>query len=242
MSFAAPPGYELWWRMTEACAARQGKLEAVSWYVMPRGVAATTPTGEAVDGYWQDPGNRIVLASWAQFDGPVVRHEMLHALLGAVPGHPQDYFRLRCGGIVACGDECFEGVTTDSANPNSYTVLPPDSLEVSATITPATPSSSLYDGQFALIVSVTNKRTIPVFVSSPVGLEWRYRIQGPSFLIQRLGGTGDPQPATFQAGQTKQVAFDLVLRDFAWPPGILEVLPSFGGYEPKTPLQFTVAP
>jgi len=242
MSFAPPPAYQLWWRMTETCAARQGRLEAVSWYVMPRGVPVTTPEGEAVDGYWQDPGNRVVLASWAQFDGPVVRHEMLHALLGDVPGHPRDYFYLRCGGIVACAQACLEGVAADPANHNSYTVLPPDSLEVSATVTPATPSSTLYDGQFALTVSVTNKRAVPVFVSSRAGLEWRYRIQGPNFLIQGLGGTGDPQPATFLAGQTKQLAFDLVLKDVAWPRGILEVLPSFAGYEAKTPLRFTVDP
>ena len=46
VSFAAPPEYELWWRMTETCAGRQGKLEQVSWYVVPGVPTVTTPAGD----------------------------------------------------------------------------------------------------------------------------------------------------------------------------------------------------
>jgi hypothetical protein len=242
VSFAAPPEYELWWRMTETCAGRQGKFEQVSWYIMPGVPTVTTPAGEGAQGYWDERAKRIVLAGFSQHEGWLVRHEMLHALLGAVPGHPHDDFLLRCGGIVVCADDCLEGVTADPANHNSYAVVPPESLEVSASLTPTTPSSTSYDGHFALIVSVTNKRAFPVFVSSRTGLGFGYRIQAPSGWAHGSGGSGDPQAATFLAGQTKVLAFDLVLNS-GWPaPGTFDVWPEFGGYEGKTPLRFTVDP
>jgi hypothetical protein len=242
LPFVAPAEYRLWWRMMETCSGRQGGLGDVSLYVVPRVSTVTTASGAVVQSYWQTQSHRIVLAASVQFDGPTVRHEMLHALLGDVPGHPRDEFLYRCGGMVNCPAYCLDSATGNQPDPNSYTILPPDSLEVSATLTPTTPGSRSYNGHFALIVSVTNKRAVPVFVNSAVGHFFGYRIRGPSLLIQRSLAGWDPQPAAFLAGQTKVLAFDLVVGDRVWPSGILELWPSFAGYEAKAPLRFTVNP
>jgi len=240
--FAAPPAYELWWRMTETCSGRQGKLENVSWYVVPGVDRVTTASGEVVQSFWQTQSHRIILAESVRFDGPVVRHEMLHALLRDVPGHPRDEFLFRCGGIVNCPAVCLDSGTADPADHSSSTFLPADSLEVSASLTPTTPSTNLYGGQFAVIVSVTNKRAISVSENSGIGHLFGYRIEGPSLLIKRSLGGWDPEPATFLAGQTKVFAFDLAVGDFVWPPDTLELWPSFADYEAKAPLRFTVDP
>jgi hypothetical protein len=240
--FVTPPEYRLWWRMTETCSGRQGNLGDVSLYVVPGVDRVTTASGQVVQSYWQTESHRIILASSVQFNGPVVRHEMLHALLGNVPGHPRNEFLYRCGGIVDCPVTCLDSATAAPPDPSSFVVLPSDSLELIATLSPTAPSSSAYNGEFAVIVSVTNKRAVPVLVNSGIGHLYGFRILGPSLLIQRSLGGGDPQPATFLAGQTKVLAFDLAVRDRVWPAGPLELWPSFAGYEAKVPLRFTVNP
>jgi hypothetical protein len=242
MAFTPPPEYRLWWLMTETCSGRQGNLGDVSFYVVPGVDRVTTASGEVVQSYWQTRSHRIILSESVQLNGQVVRHEMLHALLGDVPGHPRDEFLYRCGGIVNCPAVCLDRATTDPPDPNSYTVLPPDSLEVRATLTPTAPSSASYGGHFAVIVSVTNKRAIPVLSNSGIGNLFGFRIEGPSLLIQRSLGGSDPTPAAFLPGQTKVLAFDLAVGDFVWPPDTLELWPRFAGYEAKTPLRFTVNP
>jgi hypothetical protein len=95
--FEAPGVYEVWWARTEVCAELRGRFEDVTWYVVPGARTFDTETGEKV-GYWvkSSQGTRIVLAGDYQDHELVVRHEILHDLLGR-EGHPDDYFRDRCG-------------------------------------------------------------------------------------------------------------------------------------------------
>ena len=90
--------YRTWWSEVEACAGRTARYEAVSWYLVP-GTETIVLQGRDVWGYWTSSTNRIVLTEGATVHANVVRHEMLHAILRA-EGHPEEYFRRRCGGVL----------------------------------------------------------------------------------------------------------------------------------------------
>src|SRR5690349_9824180 len=49
--FEAPAVFQLWWKMTEACAKHTASLADVSWYVVP-GTRTITDGGKIVSGYW----------------------------------------------------------------------------------------------------------------------------------------------------------------------------------------------
>ena len=105
MRFTPPSIYRQWWTLTERCAGRQASFDDVSWYVVPN--AETLPGTNGLNGL--SYGDRIVLAGAndGTAAGDLVRHEMLHAILGSgVAGHPRDMFVGRCAGVVVCVAEC----------------------------------------------------------------------------------------------------------------------------------------
>jgi hypothetical protein len=88
-----PAPYRQWWAKTEACSGLSGNFERVQWFVVP-GYQFDCPTGECV-GRWESEGHRIYLAEdWVENE-MVVRHEMLHDLIGH-PGHPNPPFGNPC--------------------------------------------------------------------------------------------------------------------------------------------------
>lgn len=87
-----PPIYQQWWRETEACSGRRGSLQSIDWAYIP-GYAFSCPSGRCV-GRWE-PSSRIYVAEAYRRDELVVRHEMLHALLGRA-GHPNPPFGIGC--------------------------------------------------------------------------------------------------------------------------------------------------
>jgi hypothetical protein len=99
-----PPEYVAWWTATEKCAGRSGDLARVSWFSLP-GRTSFTYLDSQYNGYWWDGVHWILLAGEKVQDGLLVRHEMLHELLGR-GDHPAEYFQQRCAGIVACNDLC----------------------------------------------------------------------------------------------------------------------------------------
>jgi hypothetical protein len=88
----APAVYRQWWAKTEECSGRKGDFERIRWYEIP-GHAFDCPSGRCV-GRWQSDGRIIVAGDWLQHE-MVVRHEMLHALIGHT-GHPDLEFRQEC--------------------------------------------------------------------------------------------------------------------------------------------------
>lgn len=96
VSFTAPTEYLAWWDRTSQCSELSGNMAKVEWYVVPNVATFSTAEGEKV-GIRVKTGDRIqiVLAGQYQMHEMVVRHEMLHALLGT-PGHPDVYFTERC--------------------------------------------------------------------------------------------------------------------------------------------------
>jgi hypothetical protein len=90
------PTYSEWFIRTEACAGRIGDFDSIEWYVVPDVATFETEMGEKV-GLWEQTGGvtRITIAGAYTDHEMVVRHEMLHELLGR-EGHPQEYFVTRC--------------------------------------------------------------------------------------------------------------------------------------------------
>lgn len=89
---SAPPAFDAWWEATTACSGLSGSFAEIRWFAVP-GQAFDCPTGRCV-GRWE-PGHRIYIAEeWLEHE-MVVRHEMLHELIGKA-GHPDPPFGTGC--------------------------------------------------------------------------------------------------------------------------------------------------
>jgi hypothetical protein len=91
-----PVSYHQWFAATTACSGLDGTPEVVEWYVVP-GAASFRVEGADRVGMWQRVNGRsqIVIAGAYQNHEMVVRHEILHHLLGQA-GHPPELFEERC--------------------------------------------------------------------------------------------------------------------------------------------------
>jgi hypothetical protein len=219
---ATPIQYGLWWQMVESCSGLSGDLATVRWYVQP-GVETLQVSGifDAA-GVWFSYGNRILLTESSVADGPTVRHEMLHALLGSgeKDPHPKLYFRQRCGGIVGCDGPCAIDGGADPLPPSGAAVIDVRDLLVSAQIVPAVDSGGQTGGWIALVISARNPRADPVWVrlawdpgpnpytSTTYG--W-IEFSGPGGYFQDANSVawvfGDS--VAFQGGQTQRFAIDI---------------------------------
>lgn len=99
-----PAGYAQWWGQVEQCAGRVASMSRVQFFSIPGRTSFTYHDGQ-YDGYWWNGVHWIVLAGEKVEDGMIVRHEMLHDLLGR-GDHPAAFFQERCGAIVACNGSC----------------------------------------------------------------------------------------------------------------------------------------
>lgn len=107
-AFTAPDEYASWWQATEACAGLMGEMSRVHWFLVPSSQSFYY-RGTLYDGYWWDDYHWITLASAKIDDGGIVRHEMLHDLLGR-GDHPPAYFQGRCATVVTCNAVCRTGL------------------------------------------------------------------------------------------------------------------------------------
>ena len=157
---ARPPQYALWWQLTERCAGRSADLERITWYVGP---GATSLGPSEVQGETYMPSHRIVIAGNFVDIPRLVRHEMLHAILG-VPGHPAQFFQRDCAGVVVCDENCVDdGGKLPPADTTGPVVRPTD-VDVSARADSAQPSMARDGGWMALTVAIHNPRPTPVRV------------------------------------------------------------------------------
>jgi hypothetical protein len=88
----APPEYRAWFAKTEACSGRTGNFDRLVFHVV-EGEGFECPSGRCV-GRW-NANHHIYIASAYVTHELVVRHEMLHDLLGR-PGHPDPPFGNGC--------------------------------------------------------------------------------------------------------------------------------------------------
>jgi hypothetical protein len=160
------PQFALWWQMTKACSGLPGDLGAVDWYVQPDVETLHVPGDHdgMYGGYWWAIGNRILLTEKAVTDGLLVRHEMLHALIGRA-GHPRGQFVDRCGGIVACTGDCQREAGSDAVPDAGAVEIDATELDVTLSVLPS-PAFGLHEngGWFAYVVTATNPRPEAVWV------------------------------------------------------------------------------
>jgi len=87
-----PPVFREWWDKTQACSGLQGNFDRVSWSVI-EGPSFACSSGQCA-GHWRKDHHIFLASDWAA-DEMVVRHEMLHDLIG-LPGHPAPPFGKGC--------------------------------------------------------------------------------------------------------------------------------------------------
>ncbi|HYD54741.1 MAG TPA: hypothetical protein VEA99_19060, partial [Gemmatimonadaceae bacterium] len=208
--FDPPPIYRTWWSLTEQCSGRRGSLEAVAWYVVPGARTLRDPLGHEADGYWSARRNRIVLAGdWAQ-DGPLVRHEMLHAL-DRRDGHARDTFVARCLGVVECSGACLADAGPAAAVDPMAVSASPQALDVGTEITPPSPGAQVNGGHFTLVVRARNPQPRPLVVSLPPPGDAGPPVTAEFHIDDVDWGWSEsnwrawvPEASRFAAGETKQ--------------------------------------
>jgi hypothetical protein len=242
------PQFVLWWRMTEACSGLRGDLGAVRWYVQP-GVDALHVPGDPGDygAYWWASGNRILLTEKAVTDGWLVRHEMLHALIGRA-GHSRTEFVDRCGGIVTCTGECQREVGPGPQPGADAVEIDATELDVTVSVVPA-PTFGLHDngGWFAYIVTATNPRPEAVWVrvkrprpDVPGAATFGF-VEAPN--VWSYAHTTESRIA-FGPRQTKRYTYDrgaIAGRTHAYKAG-LHAVRGFFNTDTTPPVSFTILP
>jgi len=91
-----PLEYAVWFERTERCAGLSGRITSIQFLVVPGVDTFPTDQGPKV-GMWTRRGDHhtIIVAGNYRNHEMVVRHEMLHSLIGQ-SGHPPEYFAERC--------------------------------------------------------------------------------------------------------------------------------------------------
>ncbi|HEX2449739.1 MAG TPA: hypothetical protein VHJ69_01290 [Gemmatimonadales bacterium] len=92
--FDPPALYRAWFEQTESCSGIGGDFDRLRFYRVP-GDEFSCPSGMCV-GHWTDSHEIFVAEAFLE-DELVLRHEMLHDLIGH-PGHPDPPF-----GPAGCG-------------------------------------------------------------------------------------------------------------------------------------------
>jgi hypothetical protein len=87
-----PAVYQEWWLKTQACSGLVGNFDRIRWSVI-EGPSFPCSSGKCA-GHWSND-HHIVLAGDYSMNEMVVRHEMLHDLIGR-PGHPAPPFGQGC--------------------------------------------------------------------------------------------------------------------------------------------------
>ena len=250
VAFDAPAVYAQWWSLTEQCSGLTGDFSQVRWYVVP-GTTELPYAGESsVGGIWYPQGNRIVLADGQQLAGDLVRHEMLHALL-MTGGHPRSAFVDHCEGTVVCFNACLGAAPPP--DPDADTV-PPEALQIQMEVTPPAPSSQLNDGNFMMIVSVTNTAPSPVIAKLPPSTDaappvaYSYEISGGSGQAFYSLPIDYPEMARFAGHQVKHFIFDFHIVPVATDnryevsPGTYTFTGGFAGLNAASSQVVTISP
>src|SRR4051812_29911426 len=117
-----PPIYREWWAKTEACSGRTGNFDRLRWSVV-EGYSFPCYSGQCA-GHWTTNHHIFVAGDWA-LDEMVVRHEMLHDLLGK-PGHPDPPFGEGCPLTWATWNGGAAGLDVASVTPRK---IPPKKID-----------------------------------------------------------------------------------------------------------------
>jgi hypothetical protein len=87
-----PAVYREWWAKTQACSGLGGNFDRIRWSVV-EGPSFPCASGQCA-GHWRNDHHIFLASDWVM-DEMVVRHEMLHDMIGR-PGHPTPPFGQGC--------------------------------------------------------------------------------------------------------------------------------------------------
>lgn len=213
--FVPPPAYARWWAATAACAGLPSAAARVRWYAAP-GDSVRLPDGAWAGGYYEADTERIVLADAHRLAGGLVRHEMLHALLGrSAGGHPPAYFQGRCGGWVDCAEAgCADEGAAFPAPPAGAAVLAGSELELTGEVAPAAVARAPDDAGAFVVVRVRNPRAEAVWVELAAPPDC-----GPRCPEYAWFGYGIAYPGSAAGGVSQGELRTTRRRRFALPPG-----------------------
>lgn len=155
--FTPPAFYREWWALTESCSGLRGDFSRIAWFRVPGARWIPLGDGTSVNGFWDPNTGRIVLDGYSERAGDLVRHEMLHALLGSA-GHVRGAFIGRCGGTVVCEDSCIKDAGPPPPSDPAATMVAPSALQIAVEIVPAQPSRLVNDGMFRMEITARNAR------------------------------------------------------------------------------------
>jgi hypothetical protein len=203
--------------MTESCSGLSGDLQSVSWYRVPNELAFPR-SGKWVSGYWSAGSNQIVLAGELTYDGPTVRHEMLHAL-ARTHGHSRELFLRHCGGIVACGVDCVADAEPAAPDPGAVAVTPA-ALEVDVSVSRDDVPGAYGNGFVTVTVAVKNPAAHSVTVQLPTPYGFSAEVHGEhEDRVINLPAV-DPELAWFGPGEVKRHLFEFRLISDGAEPGL----------------------
>jgi len=235
--FTPPAVFQTWWSMAQECSGRGGSLSAVEWYVVP-GASEFEHQGRMVSGYWSQASNRIVLAEKAVEDGPLVRHEMLHALEHDVD-HKRSAFLEHCGGVVVCITSCLSEAGRPPAPRPGLARVPADSMLIDVQVNPAEPGQRIDEGHFRLTITVKNPRRDSVVVLLPASKDaappaaFSFVLRSEAMGLWYEERAWDPGMTVFGPGETRRAVYDFRLAPKfdglrALPPGAYSARGGFG--------------
>lgn len=247
--FSPPPVYSTWWNMTQACSRLTGSLSAVTWYTTAD-VVHDISSGDVIAGYWVPGSNRVVLNNAVMMDGGIVRHEMLHALIKH-GGHPRNQFLGNCAGTVDCERACATDAGPYPNPPETPLQVGTESIDISLTVNPTTPSRAVDEGRFSITVMTRNLTSHWVSVTPASGVDpvqtFSLDVHGANGATRRDNRSDDPSQRIFAPNETKKQVFDLVIGDYPFGnqllPGDYVALGAFAGWQnANNPLQFSINP
>lgn len=249
--FDPPAAYDWWWTVTESCSRLAGSMRDVTFYVVPGVATIPLADGRPVAGRWDEQANRIVLAGSAQFEGDLVRHEMLHALLRD-GGHPRAMFLDRCAGEVVCISYCIAGGGPSSPPDPAAVHAPPATLRVSVEVVPAQPQTAIMNGHFMMIIAARNETSRALVIDLPPSGDagppgsFGYRIDGNGGTRWYDMRADVPEVARFAPGEVKHFIFDFRIHDggtrYDLTPGTYRFAGVFGDNWAAAPPTVTVLP
>ncbi|HEX4933760.1 MAG TPA: hypothetical protein VFV33_11310 [Gemmatimonadaceae bacterium] len=88
-----PAVYRQWWSQVEDCAGREAPIERVRFWVV-QGDEFPCPNGPCV-GRWNAPHDVYLAETWV-YNASLVKHEMLHDLLGTGDHPPAKFGEQGC--------------------------------------------------------------------------------------------------------------------------------------------------
>ena len=217
--FSPPAVYSTWWNMTQACSGLSGSLADVTWYKTTQPLHDPR-TEEVLGGYWISGSNSIVILTTAMLYGPLVRHEMLHALLRG-RGHPRNQFLGNCAGTVSCSGACIADAGRYPQPPESPIQVRADLFDVTVKVEPANPTFAQDGGHFTITVTAHNPTThwataTPLSSDFDGARTFAFEVLGPTGGVSSGEEATDPSERIFAPGETKKHVFDFAIGDDAF--------------------------